>query len=108
MTARLVWRVEPQPAGRYRTFAKRGFPSATYDTSEGDCAANLSADESYDPRTCETVEVTIRIADYRGHTRGFTWRILKQRATGVTAAKMLVQRWLNDNAVTLRTRGPIQ
>ena len=36
---KLIWKVAEAPTGRFRSFDKRGWPSATYETKDGSCCS---------------------------------------------------------------------
>jgi hypothetical protein len=47
---KLKWYVQSAPTGRYRSFARRGFPSASYANLPQECAAvSLHCEDDYIP-----------------------------------------------------------
>lgn len=83
---RLVWSVAPAPTGRYRSFERRGWPSAEY--SDGNMAATLYCDNDYAPLDVKTgnhSEITIRVADHS--QTPWQWRTLKARGRTLKEAK---------------------
>ncbi len=88
----LKWTVSPVPTGRYRSFEHRSWPTADY-SDTGETAVALYSDRDYSSRDKETAQITICVADWR-QDRGFTWRTLKTRATGLTEAKRLATDFL--------------
>jgi len=98
---KLKWKVEPPPTGRYKSFDKRGCPSADY--PNGNCAINIYCDDPYIPSNVKEGKhspLTVRIADYSKPSNpetgeGFTWRNLVQRFTTLKIAKEIAQTAIN-------------
>jgi hypothetical protein len=62
---KVVWHVAPVPTGRYRSFERRGWPTANYG-KHGLIAASISCDDEYYPsdvREGKHAPLTVRIAD---------------------------------------------
>lgn len=85
---RLRWRVQDVPTGRWRSFDKRGWPTADYDN--GETAAAIHCEDDYRPsqvREGKHAPLTLRIADYSKPSNpttgsGWTWvKATKQFAT---------------------------
>lgn len=98
---KLKWRVSDVPTGRYRSFERRGWPSA--DFTNGDTAVGLYCKDEYRPADVKTgnhAEIVIRIADYSEPSNketgaGFTWRQLKKRAATLAEAKELASKFFD-------------
>lgn len=90
MSIKLKWRVQPAPTGKWRSFSKRGWPSAEYDN--GQMAITLICDDAYVPakvKTGDHREITVRIAKYDGQR--FTWHNIIKRAKTLEEAKEIAQ-----------------
>lgn len=88
MAIKLKWKVEPEPTGKWRSFAQRGWPCAMYDN--GKMAISLSCDDEYVPakvKTGDHSEITVHIADYSSNDGRFTWRKIVKRAKTLKEAK---------------------
>ncbi len=94
---KIVWRVDPKPTGRYRSFQKRSWPHARWGTSEGPSLSYLYPDPwvDYWSRITETVILKVRVADHR--EKSFIWRTLKKRATGLAEAKEIVRKFYEEH-----------
>lgn len=93
---RLKWRVDPEPTGRYRAFAKRGWPTA--EDENGKHIASLYHEQSYTAALAKDAgenSIAVRIADWSK----FPWqgRILKARFSNVKSAKEAAERFLNNH-----------
>lgn len=96
---RLKWKVGEPPIGRYRSFDKRGWPTAYY--ADDRPAAHIDCDDAYAPsrvRAGAHGELSVRIAQYH-HTEAerkakgaFTWRTLKKKVKTLAEAKDLAAR----------------
>ncbi len=104
---KLKWKVGLKPTGPYRGFAKRSWPSATY--TNGDTAGHLASfhDNGYHPSLAETERMIIYVALY--HTEEerrkkgyFSNCRIKKEVVGVTAAKALLQWYLDNHPQTHR------
>lgn len=97
---KLVWRVCPAETGRYRSFYRRGWPSADFGK---DCVINLTCADEYRPANVKAGkhgEITIRVSDRRDRKPGqgaFTWRSIKQRAKTLKQAKEMAQAFFNEH-----------
>lgn len=85
---KLKWKVGDKPTGRYRSFQKRSWPTATFGT-EGEMAAMIQADESYSAKIAESTEVRLYVADHR--EKPWRWRKFKNSFPGVTKAKSVAE-----------------
>lgn len=89
MIPKLKWKVDPEPKGQYRSFRKRGWPTAEY--PDGEVAAQLSCEESYSGEKARDgghSPLVIRIADHS--VNPWRWRTLMVRPTRLDVAKKLV------------------
>lgn len=93
MTIKLVWKVAPEPVGRYRSFEERGWPTADYKGTDKP-AVMLQGSVGYTPRLARdggtALILTVFIADWRRLSPGaaaFTWRKLKATFTSLQEAK---------------------
>lgn len=99
--AKLVWRVQEAPTGRYRSFSERGWPKASYGTADGPAAAMIRCEDEYVPsrvRTGDHAPLDVYVAHWskteeqRQRHGGFRWRKLKDRAATLQEAKDLAAR----------------
>lgn len=92
-TTRLTWRVEEAPTGPYRSFRKRGWPTATL--PDGRMAFRLRCEDEYVPvrvRSGAHRPIAVWVADYRtGHS--FTWRCLRERGPTLDGAKKIARKF---------------
>ena len=91
---KLIWKVDPPPTGPYRSFSKRGWPTAEY--SDQKMAFSIRCDAEYVPSNLKTgnhPELTVLVADYRGN--GWAWRKLTQRCKTLAEAKELAQKFID-------------
>ena len=99
---KLKWQVAPKPTGAFRSFERRGWPSATWN---GYAAVQLTCDEEYVPsiaRLCKHLEITIMVAQHNIREKepegpAFRWRTLKKRASSLDEAKEMAEDFLNRN-----------
>lgn len=90
---KLKWKVAEPPTGRYRSFHRRGWPTA--DFLNGKPAVMLSCDDAYSPRRARGelahAEIRVSVADHSTVTTDgrptFTWRTAAKRATTLAEAK---------------------
>lgn len=83
------WKVAEAPTGRYRSFEKRGWPSASFKSNDRPAIAIYCAD-SYTPANVKEgrhAELMVNIADYSVEGQGFKWRTLKARFKTLDEAK---------------------
>lgn len=109
MSVKLYWKVEPEPTGRYRSFARRGWPSAYYvtggvrtDTEKLKPAAFLVCDDDYDPpkvRTGQHRPIEIIVLHHQHPQAGNSWKRFRLKETGDTLdrAKQIVQKFLDEH-----------
>lgn len=80
------WKVQPAPTGRYRSFEKRGWPTADYEN--GRVAASIECEDDYRPQNAKEGKhslLTVRIADHS--TKPFTWKKITKRFATLQEAK---------------------
>ena len=96
---KLKWYVQPAPTGLYRSFERRGFPSADYASLPRECAAVklLCADEYIpsDVKLGKHSEITIRIAFWHEDKQGFEWKTLRTKAKTLKEAKQYAEDFIN-------------
>jgi hypothetical protein len=100
MSIKLVWRVCEPPVGRYRSFERRGWPTASYNTDGGPIAARIECEDEYVPskvRTGDHAELSVYVAQWSRTEEdwkrygGLVWRRLKKRAATLQEAKRLAE-----------------
>lgn len=100
--AKIKWRVDPAPTGRYRSFEKRGWPGADYSTGAAAAQIYSTTGQAYIPslaRTGQHAPLELRVAEH-GFWNGdsspetFRWRRVKQRFSTVDEAKAWVAKHL--------------
>lgn len=96
----IKWKVAEKPTGRYRAFAYRSWPTATYGETMVaalyvDSKPSMYLSTSYSAGISESTPLIVHIADHRGDK--WEWRRLKGRPVGVTAAKKLVDEFFKQN-----------
>ncbi len=93
---KLVWRVAPKPTGRYRSFEKRGWPSADWVDSQGNTypACQVRCEDGYYPAGVKTgnhAPLRIRVMDYRERGQGgncsWTGKVTKAEFKTLAEAK---------------------
>jgi hypothetical protein len=89
---KIKWKVSDIPVGRYRSFEKRGWPSAEY--LDGRAAFYIYCDDEYRPRNVKTgnhKELTVKIAEWfperSAEYDAFRWHTLKNRFATLKEAK---------------------
>lgn len=89
MAKKLIWKASEAPTGRYRSFQRRSWPTATWGKDGPMAVALYSFDNSdYVPRLAELIEIEIRVADHRTDPE-WHWRKLKARGKGLKDAKRI-------------------
>lgn len=61
------WKVDPPPIGRYRSFERRGWPTAYYCDENESCAAWIMCEDKYCPADVKTGKhkpLKLHVADY--------------------------------------------
>ena len=73
------WIVAPDPTGLYRSFEKRGWPTAFSADGDSEMFA-VSCSDDYVPSLVKSgnhAPLKLLVADRTGHVNGWTWRTLK-------------------------------
>lgn len=95
---KIKWKVQEKPTGRYRSFANRSWPTASYIDNDGAHAGHLASVSGigYTRSMAETTELEVWVAT-RSHRsdQGFNNRRMTKRAIGLTAAKEQLEQYLN-------------
>lgn len=76
---KLQWKVAPKPSGRYRSFEKRGWPTAYY-IEGGRPAAFIDCEDGYRPSEValgEHRELTVRICNHQHPNAVNSWVVVK-------------------------------
>ena len=97
------WKVSNEPVGRFRSFDKRSWPSASVD---GHAVAWIECEDAYEPRNVKTgnhKELTIHIAVY-SLTKSdldkhgtWRWKTLTKKAKTLDEAKELAESFCNTH-----------
>lgn len=100
---KLKWQGSDVPTGRYRSFERRGWPTATI--GDGIAMVRLLCDDGYIPTNVKTGkhgEISIHIAfwhtDDERHVQdvgAFRWVTLVKRAASLSDAKSIAQEFLS-------------
>ena len=101
---KIIWKVEPAPTGRYRSFNRRGWPMAHYPMPGDPPAAMVSCADEYDPkkvRTGDHLPLSLHIAYWedpatRGGRAAFSWRKVVGSFNTLAEAKAQAARILDD------------
>jgi glutamine amidotransferase-like uncharacterized protein len=95
---KLIWRVQPVPTGRYRSFEKRGWPEATFDNQDKTPAAMIACEVDYKISIAKSgnhPELTVRVRV--PSETSWKWATLKKRAANMREAKDLVDLFYKAN-----------
>lgn len=103
MAEKLIWRVSEASTGRFRSFDRRSWPTAS--GANGAIRFCLSCDDEYVPmnvRDGNHGPITIRVAmknppELRAQKGGFSWRTLKARAATLAEAKDICKRFVDSH-----------
>jgi hypothetical protein len=100
---KLTWRVAEAPSGRFKSFHKRGWPSAAFFGTETP-AATIDCEDSYTPKNAASGshrELIVRVADHSppksADDSTWRWRTLKARFTTLAAALAAAAKALADH-----------
>lgn len=99
---KLVWRVSPAPTGMYRSFEKRGWPTAYYGSADGLPAAFLRCEEDYEPaqvRSGNHPPISVVVLHHNHAEVPGSWKrfVLKHKAATLDEAKKLVASFLESH-----------
>lgn len=93
---KIIWKVDPKPTGRYRSFQQRQWPTAW-------CRDQLVAQlisvegEAYWPKIGEDTLLKVYVYDYREGPQNRKTMVMKVRPVGVKNAKILVKGFYERN-----------
>jgi hypothetical protein len=101
---KLVWKVQPAPVGPYRSFQKRGWPSAYYGSTNGKPAAFLHSSNEYSPARVKTgnhTEISIQLCCHQDPDAGKSWKVytFNKKAKTLDEAKKMVQEFLEKKPI---------
>lgn len=103
---KLIWEVDPVPKGRYKSFQKRAWPKA-YFGKAGPPAAYITAEEPYCGSYLRSekldFELTVMVSVPESITQ-WNWRKLKARASSVSEAKALAQKFFEKYPNFVRSK----
>lgn len=97
-TPKITWKVAEPPSGRFRSFHKRGWPSAGIGPNS-QAAISIYCEDDYRParvKTGEHAELKVTVAEWftrEGNTPSFHWRTMKQRFATLDEAKKFATEW---------------
>jgi hypothetical protein len=100
---KIVWHVDPEPTGRYRSFRRRSWPEASYGERGGKPAAFLYCDDEYVPRLVREGRhgpisiVVLNHNDNSGRRRPWVRFVLKEKAKTLAEAKARVESFLDSH-----------
>jgi hypothetical protein len=105
---KLVWKVAEAPTGRYRSFERRGWPTAYFGKVDGWPAAFLSCADEYRPaqvRTGTHQPITVALCHHQHPDKGSSWKTFRLKAAAKTLdeAKKLVQEFYETHPEWLPT-----
>lgn len=93
---KIKWFVMEAPRGKWKSFERRGWPTA--ETADGRMIARIECADDYSPRRVAAAdhgELTVFVADWRGGLRA--WNRIINRATCLSEAKAMVKRFYDEN-----------
>lgn len=97
---KIRWKVDPPPAGRYRSFAKRAWPMAHLDDVNESPVAYITCLDEYKPRAARYGEhrpLTVYIAFRLGVSGpGFKW-VVWTKVAMLCDAKKVVAEWVRNH-----------
>lgn len=99
---KIVWKVADAPTGRYRSFERRGWPTAYYDSTDGKAAAFLECEDAYVPacvREGAHAPIKVVVLHHNHPEAGRSWKrfVLKARAATLDQAKQMVAEFLRTH-----------
>lgn len=105
MSAKIVWRVQPEPTGRWRSFQLRGWPQAHVGRN-GKLLAMLGCEQDYSPRRAREGNhdpLTIRVCHHRHPKMPQSWVVfvLGRKAKTLDEAKAIVEEFYERHPLWL-------
>lgn len=101
---KLKWKNADAPTGRFRSFHKRGWPSATIKDSDDLMVAMISCEDAFSAAAVKEKrhgELKVSIADWRRPTDPdagrWVWRTLKTRFADLVAAKAAAKHFIDSH-----------
>lgn len=93
---KLKWTVQQKPTGRYRSFHRHGWPTASYKTLGEEYAGHIAAVDgsAYTSRDAELATLEVWVACRDKNPVQFTNKRLVKRFLGLTAAKKALSDYL--------------
>jgi hypothetical protein len=89
---KIKWEVEPPPSGKWRSFERRGWPSAVFRTEKEHRAAIIHCADEYVPakvKTGDHAKLAVSIADWRDGHKG-EWLKMIPRFSTLKQAKEFI------------------
>lgn len=102
---KLYWHISPAPTGKYRSFAYRGWPTASQDRKGDVSLFNVVCEENYSKRRADSGDhkpLKLRVAVPTGLGRGFEWRGLKGEFKTLAEAKARAQAFYDEHHEKLK------
>ena len=99
---KLKWHVAEAPTGQYRSFSKRGWPTATFIGPNGqeELAFFLSCVSEYVPKNVKIGHhepIKIIVLDRRENEKSWSQRAFTSRASTLAEAKERCQKFFDDH-----------
>lgn len=88
---KIKWSVSPEPTGRYRSFDKRGWPTADWKNEQESACACIYCADDYSIRRAKSgnhAELEVRVANHS--QKPWRWATLKNRFKTLDEAKAAV------------------
>jgi len=89
------WHVQSAPTGRYRSFERRGFPSAEYEDRNMAAFIGSVEDWEYIPSQKQYKSLELRFADHS--VTPWKWRKLVKRFSTIQEAKDAFARFIKNH-----------
>lgn len=98
----IVWKVADTPTGKYRSFERRGWPTAYYGSTNGKPAAFLECEDAYTPacgREGGHAPIKVIVLHHNHPEAGKSWKrfVLKERAATLSQAKQMATEFLQHH-----------
>ena len=101
------WIVSPAPFGPYKSFAKRGWPTAF--SADGNSAMfAVSCVDDYVPSLVKTgnhAPLKLLVADRTGHINGWTWMALRREFSNLKELKEAASKFADDKPHVFMNEG---